>query len=35
MLIQQSLDKPLKQASYVVNDVNFLVDKCSYGCKAA
>ena len=35
MLIQQSQDKPLKQANCVVNDVNFLVDQCSYGYKAA
>ena len=27
MLIEQSQDKPLKQANCVVNDVNFLVDK--------
>ena len=35
MLTQQSQDKPLKQASCVVNDVNFLEDHCSYGYKAA
>ena len=34
MLTQQSQDIPLKQASCVVNGVNFLVDQCSYGYKA-
>ena len=35
MLIQQSLDKPLKQASCVVHDVNLLANQCRYGYKDA
>ena len=35
MLIQQCLDKPLKQASCVVLDVNLLANQRRYGYKAA
>ena len=35
MLIQQSLEKPRKQASCVALDVNLLANQCRYGYKAA
>ena len=35
MLMQQSQEKPLKQANRVVNDVNLLANQCHYGYKAA
>ena len=35
MLIEQSLDKALMRANYVVKDVNFNVNKSSYRFKTA